>query len=458
MSKELDILIIGGGPGGYVAAIRAAQLGKKVAVIEKENLGGVCLNWGCIPTKALLRTAEVKHLADHSKDFGLNIKDISFDIKDVVKRSRSISSQLTKGIQHLLKKNKVEHIKGFAKFIDKKTVSVDGENYTADHIIIATGAHARSLPNLPKSEKIWTSKEAMIPEKMPKSLLIIGSGAIGIEYASFYKNMGADVHVVEIQDRIMIQEDIEISTMAKKLFENKGIKFSLKSSVKRVIDNGNSLDIILETPKGEVKISADNIIQAVGVIGNTEGMGLDKTSVEVVKNQIETDDFCMTKEKNVYAIGDVAGVPWLAHKASHEGIICVEKICGLNPKPINKNQIPACTYANPQVASIGITEEKAREKFGEIKVGRFPFQGNGKALALGEPDGLIKTIFSKKTGELLGAHMIGAEVTELVQGFALAMKLEATEEDIMHTIFPHPTLSEMMHESTLGAFDKAIHF
>jgi dihydrolipoamide dehydrogenase len=458
MNQSFDILVIGGGPGGYVAAIRGAQLGKKVGVIEKAHLGGVCLNWGCIPTKALLRSAEVKYLAEHGKDFGLNIKDISVDIKDVVKRSRSISNQLSKGIQHLLKKNNITHIQGHARLKGKGIVDVEGKNYSAPHIIIATGARARSLPNLPKHENIWTSKEAMIPETMPKSLLVIGSGAIGIEYASFYRDMGVDVHVVEIQDRILVQEDAEISAMAKKLFEKRGIQFSLNTSLKEVKEGKNGFDITLQTSSGDKNITATHIIQAVGVIGNTDDLGLEHTAVNVEKNQIQTDGFGETGESGIYAIGDVAGVPWLAHKASHEGIICAEKICGLHPKPLNKNHIPACTYAHPHVASIGLSETQAKELGKSLKVGRFPFQANGKALALGETDGMIKTIFCEKTGELLGAHMIGAEVTELIQGFALAMKLEATEEDIMHTIFPHPTLSEMMHESTLDAFGKAIHF
>jgi dihydrolipoamide dehydrogenase len=456
--KTTDVVIMGGGPGGYVSAIRAAQLGLKVILVEKEHLGGICLNWGCIPTKALLRTAEVKHLIDNASDFGIKVEKISFDIKAIVARSRDISSKLAGGIKHLLKKNKVEVIEGHGKILKNLQVEVSGaskEIIQAKHIIIATGARARNLPGLEADGNlIWNARHAMTPQTLPKKLLIVGSGAIGIEFASFYNTLGVEVHVVEIQDRILNQEDAEISALALKSFEKAGIHFHLSSS----ITSHKGKKIHLKTPKGDVHLEVDHILLAVGIIGNTETIGLENTSIKVEKGQIIVNDHCETNEKNIYAIGDVTGAPWLAHKASHEGIIAAEKIAGKGHGTLKRNNIPGCTYSMPQVASIGLTEAKAKELGHDIKVGRFPYAGNGKAMALGDTDGLVKTIFDAKTGELLGAHMIGAEVTELVQGFAIGKQLETTEEDLMHTIFPHPTLSEMMHESVLNAYNRTIHF
>jgi len=461
--ENYDVAIIGGGPGGYVAAIRSAQLGLKTVVIEKEHLGGVCLNWGCIPTKALLRSSELYHTLGHAADFGLKAEKLSFDLKAIVERSRKVSSQLAGGIGHLMKKNKVHVIEATAKLAGNgkiDTTSKDGKTsqIQAKNIIIATGARARQLPGLESDGKlIWTAKEAMVPDTMPKSLLIVGSGAIGIEFASFYRSLGAEVTVVEIMDRILPAEDAEISALAQKNFEKQGIKILTKTGVKKLDKDKNSVTATLETNGKEENLKIDRVIIAAGIVGNVENLGLEKTKVKIEKSHILNNEFCETDEKGIYAIGDVAAAPWLAHKASHEAIIVVEKIAGKNPHPIKKDNIPGCTYSMPQIASVGLSEEKAKALGREIKVGRFPFMGNGKAIALGEPDGLIKTIFDAKTGELLGAHMIGAEVTELIQGFVIAKTLEATEEDLMHTIFAHPTLSEMMHESVLAAFGRAIH-
>lgn len=465
MSKNFDLIVIGGGPGGYVAAIRAAQLKMNVALVEANHLGGICLNWGCIPTKALLRTSEVHHLINHADQFGITVKDVSFDIKKVVERSRGVAKQLSGGIAHLLKKNKVTVFDGFGKLQGQGKVLVekDGkkvDEISAKNIIVATGARARQLPGLePDGKLVWTYKEAMVPEKMPKSLLVVGSGAIGIEFASFYRNMGADVTVVEIADRVLPVEDEEISKFAAKQFTKQGMKLMTGAQVTKLDKAKDNVKVTVKTAKGEEQIVVDRVIMAVGIVGNTENIGLDKTKVKVDRGHIVTNEWLATDEPGVYAIGDVTGPPWLAHKASHEGIICVEKIAGeKDVHPMIKENIPGCTYCMPQVASVGLTEAKAKEAGYKIKVGRFPFQGNGKAIALGEPEGLVKTIFDEKTGELLGAHMVGAEVTEMIQGFVVGKTLETTEAELMHTIFPHPTLSEMMHESVLDAYGKVIHF
>lgn len=463
--QEFDLIVVGAGPGGYVAAIRAAQLGLKTAIVEREHLGGVCLNWGCIPTKALLRSAEIKHLIDHAEEFGLKVGKPEVMLDKVVERSRKVSSQLAGGIKHLMKKNKVTVFDGHGSLKGKGALSVklnDGktEDLKAKHIIIATGARARTLPHLEADgEIVWTARHAMVPKTMPKSLVIVGSGAIGIEFASFYKTMGVDVTVIEMIDRILPQEDPEISGLAIKAFEKQGMKFKLSSTVEKLEKTKAGAKVIIKTPKGTEVIEASNVILAIGIMGNTENLGLENTKAKVEKNQIHTNEWCETTESGLYAIGDVAGAPWLAHKASHEAIVCVEKIAGVKDvHPLDKSKIPGCTYSLPQVASIGMTEEKAKAAGFNIKVGRFPYVGNGKAIALGDAEGLVKTIFNAKTGELLGAHMIGAEVTELIQGFGIAKTLETTEAELMHTVFPHPTLSEMMHESVLSAYGRAIHF
>lgn len=463
--QEFDLIVVGAGPGGYVAAIRAAQLGLKTAIVEREHLGGVCLNWGCIPTKALLRSAEIKHLIDNAEEFGIKVGKPEVMLDKVVDRSRKVSSQLAGGIKHLMKKNKVTVFDGHGTLKGKGTLSVklnDGktEDLKATNIIIATGARARTLPHLEADgDIVWTARHAMVPKAMPKSLVIIGSGAIGIEFASFYNTMGVDVTVIEMIDRILPQEDPEISGLAIKAFEKQGMKFKLSSTVERLEKTKTGAKVTVKTPKGTEVVEASNVILAIGIIGNTENLGLENTKAKVEKNQIHTNEWCETAEPGLYAIGDVAGAPWLAHKASHEAIICVEKIAGVKDvHPLDKSKIPGCTYSLPQVASIGMTEEKAKAAGFDIKVGRFPYVGNGKAIALGDAEGLVKTIFNAKTGELLGAHMIGAEVTELIQGFGIAKTLETTEAELMHTVFPHPTLSEMMHESVLSAYGRAIHF
>ncbi len=460
-----DVVVIGGGPGGYVAAIRAAQLGMKTAVVEASHLGGICLNWGCIPTKALLRSAEVYHLMQHANDFGLSASGISFDLKKVVERSRAVSKQLSGGIGHLLKKNKVAVFDGWGKLAGKGKVSVEKDKKVTDtlsakYIIIATGARARVLPGLePDGKLIWTYREALVPDVMPKSLLVVGSGAIGIEFASFFHTLGADVTVAEVMDRVMPVEDEEISTLARKSFEKQGMKIMTGVKVTKLEKGANSVTAHIEVAGKIEKLTVDRVIMAVGIVANTENIGLEGTGVKIEKGQIVTDEYLRTGEPGVYAIGDVAGAPWLAHKASHEGVICIEKIAGVKDvHPMKRENIPGCTYCHPQVASVGLTEAKAKAAGYDVKVGRFPFIGNGKAIALGEPEGLVKTVFDAKTGELLGAHMIGAEVTELIQGFVVGKTMEATELDFMHTIFAHPTLSEMMHESVLSAYGKAIHF
>ncbi|MGB0682848.1 MAG: dihydrolipoyl dehydrogenase [Magnetovibrionaceae bacterium] len=465
---NFDVVIIGAGPGGYVTAIRGAQLGLKVAVVEKKHLGGICLNWGCIPTKALLRSAEIYHFMQHAESYGLNKPaDISFDLAKVVARSRGVSKQLNGGVGHLLKKNKVTVIDGRATIKGGGKIAVtDPETdkpiseLTAKHTIIATGARPRVLPGLePDGKLVWTYFEALVPETMPKKLLVVGSGAIGIEFASFFNTMGAEVTVVEVVDQIMPVEDAEIAGIARKQLEKQGLKIMTGAKVTKLDKTATSVTATIEDAKGKTQqITVDRVISAVGVVGNIEKVGLENTKVKTDKGCIIADGWGRTDEPGVYAIGDVAGAPMLAHKAEHEGVICIEKIAGLDSHPMNKDHIPGCTYCHPQVASVGLTEKVAKERGHEIKVGRFPFIGNGKAIALGEPDGMLKTIFDKKTGELLGAHMVGAEVTELIQGFVVAMGLETTEEELMHTCFPHPTLSEMMHEAVLDAYDRAIHF
>lgn len=463
---KYDVLIIGGGPGGYVTAIRAAQLGLKTCVVEKEHMGGICLNWGCIPTKALLRSAEVYHNMQHADAYGLKADGIGFDMGAVVKRSRGVSSRLSGGVSMLMKKNKVEVIDGSAKLNGPGKVDVTGKDgkaigtYTADHIIIATGARPRALPGIePDKKLIWTYFEAMVPDMTPKSLLVIGSGAIGIEFASFYNTMGVDVTVVEVMPQIMPVEDAEISTFARKQLEKHGMKIMTEAKVTGVKKGANNVTCTIEDKKGKTQeITVDRVISAVGVQGNIEDIGLESTKIKTDRGCIVADEYSRTAEKGIYAIGDVAGPPMLAHKAEHEGVICIEKIAGVDGvHPMDKGKIPGCTYCNPQVASVGLTEAKAKEQGLDIRVGRFLFVGNGKAIALGEDQGMVKTIFDKNTGQLLGAHMVGAEVTELIQGFVVAMNLETTEEDLMHTVFPHPTLSEMMHESVLDAYDRVIH-
>src|ERR1700760_1973678 len=448
--QSFDLAVLGAGPGGYVAAIRAAQLGMKVVVIEREHLGGICLNWGCIPTKALLRTSEIYHTLHHLDEFGLTAKDIGYDAKKVVERSRKVAKQLSDGVKYLLKKNKVTVIDGAGKLAGKGKIAVtkDGKSVAdvvAKHIILATGARARSLPGLePDGKLVWTYKEAMIPPAIPKSLLVVGSGAIGIEFASFYRTMGAEVTVVEVLPQILPVEDAEIAAFARKQFEKQGIKILANTKVTKLDKKADSVVATIDDGKKPVTQEFDRVISAVGVVGNIENLGLEKLGVKTDRGCIVVDGLCKTNVPGIYAIGDVAGPPMLAHKAEHEGVICVEAIKGLHPHAMDKNLIPGCTYCQPQVASVGLTEAKAKEGGREIRVGRFPFVGNGKAIALGEDQGLIKVIFDKKAGQLLGAHMVGAEVTELIQGYVVAMNLETTEEELMHTVFPHPTLSEMM--------------
>ena len=467
-NSEYDLIVVGGGPGGYVAAIRGAQLGMKVILIEGEHLGGICLNWGCIPTKALLRASEVHHIVKNLDEFGFSAKEISFDISKVVKRSRNVAKQLSNGVEHLLKKNKVELLNGFGKILDKngqlRNVEVKDKNgnvlnVAGKNVIIATGARARSLPNIePDGNAIWTYREAMVPNDLPKSLLIIGSGAIGVEFASFYNDMGVDVTLVEVLDRILPVEDHEVSTFAKKMFTKQGIKVKTSSKVLGVKKDATGIDVSIDTNGGVDTLKVDKVILAVGIIANTEGIGLEKTKIKTERGHIVIDQWCETDEPGIFAIGDVTGGPWLAHKASHEGVVCVEKIAGIKGvHPLNTHNIPGCTYSRPQIASVGMTQAEAESDGYEVKIGKFPFMGNGKAIALGEMEGFVKTVFDSKTGELLGAHMIGAEVTEMIQGYTVARTLETTEAELLSTVFPHPTLSEMMHESVLDAYGRAIH-
>ncbi len=462
MSNAFDVVVIGAGPGGYVAAIRAAQLGLNTAVVEREHLGGICLNWGCIPTKALLRSSEVFHLMHRAKEFGLKAEGIGYDLDAVVKRSRGVAKQLSAGVKGLLKKNKITVIMGEATLPAKGKVSVKTdagtEELMAKNIILATGARARELPGLEADgDLVWTYRHALNPPRMPKKLLVIGSGAIGIEFASFYNTLGADTTVVEVMDRVLPVEDAEISAFAKKQFVKQGMTIMEKSMVKQLDRGQGKVTAHIETGGKVEKMEFDTVISAVGIVGNVEGLGLEGLGVQIDRTHVVTDEFCRTGIDGLYAIGDIAGAPWLAHKASHEGVMVAELIAGKHAHPVKPESIAGCTYCHPQVASVGYTEAKAKELGYDVKVGRFPFIGNGKAIALGEAEGMVKTVFDAATGELLGAHMVGAEVTELIQGYVVGRQLETTEEDLMNTVFPHPTLSEMMHESVLDAFDRVIH-
>jgi dihydrolipoamide dehydrogenase len=462
-SQSFDVIVIGAGPGGYVAAIRASQLGLKVAIVEREHLGGICLNWGCIPTKAMLRSAEVFHLMHRAKEFGLGATGISYDLPAVVARSRAVAKQLSGGIGHLMKKNKVTVFMGAATLPKKGVVSVKTdkgtEELTAKSIVLATGARARELPGLEADgDLVWSYKHALVATRMPKKLLVIGSGAIGIEFASFFNTLGADTTVVEVMDRILPVEDAEISAFAKKQFVKQGMKILEKAAVKKLDRKpGVGVTAHIEQDGKTTTQEFDTVISAVGIVGNVENLGLEALGVKIDRTHVVTDEYCRTGVEGLYAIGDIAGAPWLAHKASHEGVMVAELIAGKHPHPIKPNSIAGCTYCHPQVASVGLTEEKAKAAGHTVKVGRFPFIGNGKAIALGESEGMIKTVFDAKTGELLGAHMVGAEVTELIQGYVIGRTLETTEEDLMNTVFPHPTLSEMMHEAVLDAYGRALH-
>lgn len=467
--SDFDLIIVGSGPGGYVAAIRASQLGLKTAVVEKENLGGVCLNWGCIPTKALLRSAEVLHLARTAGDFGVKVDKVSVDLEAIVKRSRGVAGQLSGGVKHLMRKNKITVIEGTARLekgtpapkVIVKDIKGKDTTYSAKHVILATGARARAIPQAgmePDGKLIWTYREAMVPDTLPKRLLVIGSGAIGIEFASFYNELGSDVTVVEAVDRILPAEDAEIAAFAHKAFEKQGLTLHTGAQVKGLTRKTDSVVAEIGLSGKTETQEFDRVILAIGIVGNVEGLGLESLGVKVERSHIEVDGFGRTGVPGLYAIGDLTGGPWLAHKASHEGVICVEGIAGANTAhPFDASNVPGCTYSHPQVASVGLTEAKAKETGRKLKIGKFPFIGNGKAIALGAGDGLVKTIFDAETGELLGAHMVGAEVTELIQGYVIARQGELTELDLMHTIFPHPTLSEMMHESVLASQGQALH-
>jgi dihydrolipoamide dehydrogenase len=459
---SFDLIVIGAGPGGYVAAIRAAQLGLSVAVIEREHMGGICLNWGCIPTKAMLRSSEVFHLMHRAKEFGLSATGIDYDLDAVVKRSRGVAKQLSGGVGHLLKKNKVKAIMGSASLFGKGLVMVTTKAGTQDlhakHVVVATGARARELPGLEADgDLVWSYKHALTPKRMPKRLLVIGSGAIGIEFASFYNTLGAKTTVVEVMDRILPVEDEEISAFAKKSFVKQGMDIREKAMVKQ-LDRGKDTVTAHIEQNGKVEtLTFDTVISAVGIVGNTEGLGLEALGVKIDRSHVVTDEYCRTGVEGLFAIGDLAGAPWLAHKASHEGTMVAELIAGGAPHPVKPESIAGCTYCSPQIASVGLTEAKAKAAGHDVNVGRFPFIGNGKAIALGEPEGMIKTVFDAITGELLGAHMVGAEVTELIQGYVVGRQMETTEEDLINTVFPHPTLSEMMHESVLDAYGRVIH-
>ena len=467
---NFDIIIIGSGPGGYVTAIRAAQLGFKTTIVERDYLGGICLNWGCIPTKALLRSAEIFHYLQHAKDYGLSAGEVTYNPAAVVKRSRAVSKRLNDGVGFLMKKNKVTVIWGEATIEAPGKVTVKPSrseapkdalgpgSYQAKHIIIATGARPRVLPGIePDKKLVWTYFEAMVPDRIPKTLLVIGSGAIGIEFASFFRTLGSDVTVVEVLPQILPAEDAEIAAFARKSFEKQGIKIFTGAKVTKLDKKGDTVTATIDDGKGGTQaLTVERVISAVGVVGNIENLGLEKIGVKTERGSIVIDGYCRTNVPGIYAIGDVAGPPLLAHKAEHEGVICVEAIKGLNPHPMDKRMIPGCTYCSPQIASVGLTEQAAKDKKMDIRVGRFPFVGNGKAIAMGEDQGLVKVIFDKKTGQLLGAHMVGAEVTELIQGYVVAMNLETTEEELMHTVFPHPTLSEMMKEAVLDAYGRVL--
>ena len=462
-SNLFDLIVLGAGPGGYVAAIRASQLGLNVAVVEREHLGGICLNWGCIPTKAMLRSAEVYHLAERAKEFGLSAEKISFDLNKIVERSRKISGQLNQGVGHLLKKNKVTVFSGEAKLLDRSNVSInsDGkyEKITGKNIVLATGARARELPGMEADgDLVWTYKHALTPSRMPKKLLVIGSGAIGVEFASFYNTFGANTTIVEVLDRILPVEDEDVSSLAAEQFAKQGMTIKTGAKVQKLEKKKNQVVASIDCNGVTEVLEFDTVISAVGIIGNIEGLGLEEVGVETKANHVVTDEYCETTTSGIYAIGDLTGAPWLAHKASHEGVLVAEKIAGQSVKPINPIAIPGCTYSYPQIASVGLTEAQAQKAGYKINVGKFPFIGNGKAIALGEKEGFIKTIFDTSSGELLGAHMIGAEVTELIQGYVIGQALETTEDDLIHAVFPHPTLSEMMHESVLDAYSRVIHY
>ncbi|MFV0514864.1 MAG: dihydrolipoyl dehydrogenase [Jhaorihella sp.] len=461
-ARTFDLIVVGAGPGGYVAAIRAAQLGLKTAIVEREHLGGICLNWGCIPTKALLRSAEVFHLMERAGDFGLRAEKVGFDLDAVVKRSRGVAAQLSGGIGHLMKKNRITVVMGTATLAANGRVSVTTgkgtEDLSAKNIVLATGARARELPGLEADgDLVWTYKHALQPPRMPKKLLVIGSGAIGIEFASFYNTLGADTTVVEVLDRVLPVEDAEISAFARKQFVKQGMTIMEKATVSKLDRAKGKVTAHVETGGKTEKLEFDTVISAVGIVGNIEGLGLEDLGVKTDRTHVVVDEYCRTGVPGLYAIGDIAGAPWLAHKASHEGVMVAELIAGGDPHPVRPESIAGCTYCQPQVASVGYTEARAKELGYDIRVGRFPFIGNGKAIALGEPEGMVKTVFDAKTGELLGAHMVGAEVTELIQGYVVGRQLETTEEDLMNTVFPHPTLSEMMHESVLDAYGRVIH-
>ncbi|WCP15180.1 Dihydrolipoyl dehydrogenase [Sphingobium sp. AntQ-1] len=463
MAENYDVIVLGSGPGGYVAAIRSAQLGLKTAIVERENLGGICLNWGCIPTKALLRSAEIFHYMQHAKDYGLAADNITADIEAVVKRSRGVAKQLNQGVTHLMKKNKIAVHMGDGKLLGKGKLSVtkDGktEELTAKNIIVATGARARDLPFAKADGKrVWTYRHAMTPAEMPTKLLVIGSGAIGIEFASFYNDMGADVTVVEMMDRIVPVEDADVSAFLEKALKKQGMTIMTGAGVETLEVGANGVKAAIKGKDGKV-VHGDysHVIVAVGIVPNTENIGLEELGIKAERGHIVTDPTCKTNVDGIWAIGDVTAPPWLAHKASHEGVIVAEAIAGKHPHAMDVRNIPGCTYCHPQIASVGLTEAKAKEAGYEVKVGMFPFIGNGKAIALGEAEGFTKTIFDAKTGELLGAHMIGAEVTEMIQGYTIGKTLETTEAELMHTVFPHPTISESMHESVLAAYGRALH-
>ncbi len=462
MAATHDLVVIGSGPGGYVAAIRAAQLGMKTAIVERESLGGICLNWGCIPTKAMLRSAEVYHLMHRAKEFGLGVEGVSYDLDAVIKRSRGVAKQLSAGVAHLMKKNKITVVMGEARLAGQGRVTVrtkDGEEaLEAPNLILATGARARNLPGLEADgDRVWSYRHALVPPRMPETLLVIGSGAIGIEFASFYNTLGAETTVVEVMDRILPVEDVEIAAFARKAFQKQGMRILEKATVKSLDRRADGVTVTVETGGKTEAIEVDTVISAVGIVGNVEDLGLEELGVTVDRTHVVTDEFCRTGVEGLYAIGDVVGAPWLAHKASHEGTMVVELIAGGHPHPIKPGSIPGCTYCQPQIASVGLTEARAKEAGHEVRVGHFPFLGNGKAIALGEAEGMVKTVFDASTGELLGAHMVGAEVTELIQGYVIGRTLETTEDELMEAVFPHPTLSEMMHESVLDAYGRVVH-
>ena len=460
--QKFDVFVLGGGPGGYVSAIRASQLGLKVGLVEKENLGGVCLNWGCIPTKALIKSAEVFSLVNNANLFGVSVKNVDIDILAVVKRSRKIAEKLSGGVKYLLQKNKVSTFKGFGSLFDSNTVKIESNGSTekvfAENIIVATGARSKIVKGLePDSDKIWTYKDALVPAEIPQKMLIVGAGVIGIEFAYFYRSLGTDVTVVDLENSILSSLDSEIRSIAKKEFERQGIKFILNSKVTNIKKTEKSVEVSVFSENSSKIIKVNKVLSAIGVVANIENLNLVECGVTVENGIIVVNEFCRSSVDNIFCIGDVVRGPWLAHKASHEGIVVAEKIAGKNPKALNDKLIPACIYSNPQISSIGLTECEAKKKYEEISVGKFPYSANGKALTEGKETGLIKTIFHKKTGELLGAHMIGAEVTELIQGFSIGMNLETTEEELINTIYPHPTLSEMLGESVLNAFGKELH-